>query len=256
MPNYDKQFYDDIRETSRHAARTIVPMVLELIGSVASVIDIGCGNGIWLSVFREHGAERTLGLDGDHVDRATLEIAEDDFKAADLGQPLPIAGRHDLAMTLEVVEHLPKARAESIVDDLVSLAPVVLFSAAVPGQGGEGHINEEWQDTWAERFERRGYRTLDPIRPKIWRDPSISWWYQQNLLLFASPEAIAGNPNLARVADQTDRARLSVVHPRVFVARHKFLVQINRERIHLVKELAELQAKYDALSGSDDPTEG
>jgi hypothetical protein len=131
----------------------------------------------------------------------------------------------------------------------------VLFSAAVPGQGGEGHVNEEWQDTWAERFERRGYRTLDPIRPKIWRDPSISWWYQQNLLLFASPEALAGNPDLARVADQTDRARLSVVHPRIFVARHKFLVQINRKRINLVKELAELQAKYDALSRSNDPTE-
>ena len=247
MPNYDKQFYDDIRETSRHAARTIAPMLLALTGPVGSVIDIGCGNGIWLSVFRELGATRTSGLDGDHVDRATLEIAQEDFTATDLSQPLPIGGRYDLAMTLEVVEHLPKDRAESMVDDLVALAPVVLFSAAVPGQGGEGHINEEWQHVWAERFARRGYRTLDPIRARIWRDPSISWWYQQNLLVFASEAVIAGNPKLAEAADNTDHARLSIVHPRTLRARHDLLVHINRDRMRLTKELRELQAKYDAV---------
>jgi hypothetical protein len=243
MPKYDKQFYEDIHETSLQAARTIVPMLLEITGPVASVIDIGCGAGIWLSVFREYGATRTRGLDGNHVDRSTLEIPVEDFTAADLSKPLPVGGNYDLAMTLEVVEHLPPERAEAIVDDLVSLAPVVLFSAAIPFQGGEGHINEEWQHVWAERFERRGYKTLDPIRSRIWYDKSISWWYQQNLLVYASEEAVASNPRLAEAVRKTDRDRLSVVHPRAFVTRHEVAHEIYREREALAARLRALASQ-------------
>ncbi len=237
MANYDKQFYDDIRETSRHAARIIVPMVLGLTGPVSSVIDVGCGNGIWLSVFREFGAARTTGLDGDHVDRETLEIPREEFVAVDLSMPLPVKGRYDLAMTLEVVEHLPKTRADSIVEELCALAPVVLFSAAIPFQGGEGHINEEWPHIWAGRFASQGFRTLDPIRSKIWLDNSISWWYQQNILVFAAEKVVADNAQMAVLADQVDSNRLSVVHPRLFRARHADLVRAHRERLDLQREL-------------------
>ena len=250
MPNYDKQFYDEIRETSRHAARTIIPMILELVGRVSSVIDIGCGNGIWLSVWREHGAVRTTGLDGGHVDRATLEIATEDFITADLAEPLPVKTRHDLAMTLEVVEHLPRDRAESIVDELVALAPVVLFSAAVPGQMGEGHLNEDWQHIWAERFEKRGYRTLDPVRSRIWFDGSISWWYQQNILVFASEDVIAANPGLRAEADRLDRARLSVVHPRTFNMLYNLAVDNYREQLKLMDEVTRLREQLSALTGA------
>ena len=252
MANYDKQFYDEIRETSRHAARTIAPMVLDLIGPVSSVVDIGCGNAIWLSVWRELGATRTLGLDGDHVDRAMLEIPVDDFIPRDLSQPLPALARHDLAMTLEVVEHLPPERAESIVDELVALAPVVLFSAATPGQLGDGHINLEWQDVWAERFERRGYRTIDPIRSRVWRDLSISWWYQQNILLFASEEALAASPKLREQADKTDRNRLSVVHPRQYMILFELSQKSYRERAALAREVGLLRQRLAALTGSNE----
>lgn len=252
MANYDKRFYDEIRETSRHAARAIAPMVLDLLGPISSVIDIGCGNAIWLSVWRELGATRTLGLDGEHVDQGMLEIPVEDFIAMDLSQPLPSLARHDLAMTLEVVEHLPPERAESIVEELIALAPVVLFSAATPGQLGDGHINLEWQDVWAERFERRGYRTIDPIRARIWRDPSISWWYQQNILLFASEQALADNPKLLEQANKTDRDRLSVVHPRHFMMLFEITQKAYRERAALSKEVAALRRQIDALSDTDE----
>lgn len=252
MPLYDKRFYDDIRETSRHAARTIAPMVLDLVGPVSSVVDIGCGNGIWLSVWRELGAARATGLDGAHVDREMLEIPVNDFIAADLSKPLPSLPRYDLAMTLEVVEHLPNARAESIVDELVALAPVVLFSAAIPGQLGDGHINLEWQDSWAERFERRGYRVLDPIRPRIWRDMSISWWYQQNILMFASEETVAANPRLARQVETTDRARLSVVHPRQYLILLDLVQKHYRGRETLAREVESLRRQIDAASTGED----
>ncbi len=253
MPVYDRQFYDEIRETSRHAARTIVPMVIDLAGPISSVVDIGCGNGIWLSVWREHGATRVLGLDGNHVDREMLEIPVEDFIAADLSEdlPLPRDRQHDLAMTLEVVEHLPNERAESIVDELVALAPIVLFSAAIPGQLGEGHINEEWQHIWAERFERRGYRTLDPIRSEIWRNSAISWWYQQNILMFAFDEAITASPRLADAADAVDRRRLSIVHPRQFMTLLKLAQDAHRDRIALSREVETLRGQL--AEQADDP---
>jgi hypothetical protein len=248
MSNYGEQFYDDIRESSRHAARIIIPIILDLVGPVGSVIDIGCGNGIWLSVWREHGAVQTTGLDGAHVDRATLEIATEDFIAADLAEPLPLNGRHDLAMTLEVVEHLPQDRAESIVDELVALAPIILFSAAVPGQAGEGHLNVEWQHVWAERFNRRGYQTLDPIRSRIWLDGSISWWYQQNILVFAAEDAMAANPRLVAEARRLDPARLSVVHPRAFNKVYNLAVENYRERVKLMDEVTRLREQLSALT--------
>ena len=243
MPTYDRQFYEEIKESSRHSARTILPILMELTGPLSSVVDIGCGNGVWLSVFREFGTTRTLGLDGDHVDRSKLEINELDFIAADLNEPLPIEGPFDLALTLEVVEHLPKERAESIVEELCSLAPIVLFSAAVPLQTGEGHINEEWQQVWAARFEEHGYHTLDPIRSRIWQNLSVSWWYQQNLLVFASNTTVAKNPRIKAEADKTDHERLSVIHPRVFRDRHDLLVAVNNERSRLEAEVRRLTRK-------------
>jgi len=247
MPNYDKQFYDDIRETSRHAARTIAPMVIDLIGPVGSVVDVGCGNGVWLSVFKELGAGRVTGLDGAHVDRAMLEIPAEDFIAANLEEPLPVSGPYDLAMTLEVVEHLPNSRAESIVDELCGLAPVVLFSAAIPLQVGEGHINEEWQQVWAERFERRGYRTVDVIRSRIWQDLSVSWWYQQNLLIFAADHVLDADPALKDAAGRTDHDRLSVVHPRLFRLQHDHWVRLIQEHTKLRAENADLKRRLDTL---------
>jgi hypothetical protein len=252
MAHYDKQFYDEIRETSRHAARTIAPMVLDLVGPISSVVDIGCGNAIWLSVWRELGATRTLGIDGEHVDRSMLEIPADDFIAMDLSRPLPALERHDLAMTLEVVEHLQPERAESIVEELIALAPVVLFSAATPGQLGDGHINLEWQDVWAERFERRGYRTIDAIRSRVWRDLSISWWYQQNVLIFASAEALAANPKLRERADATDRERISVIHPRQYMLLFELTRKAYRERAALSNEVATLRQRIAAFTDNDE----
>lgn len=98
------------------------------------------------------------------------------------------------------------------------IAPVVLFSAATPGQSGTGHINEQWPDYWAERFEERGYRVIDCVRPHLWSEPSVEWWYAQNTLLYATDAAIAANEQLARFAERTDRNRLSMVHPRGYSA--------------------------------------
>ena len=105
-------------------------------------------------------------------------------------------GRYDLAVCLEVAEHLPESSASDLVRTLTTLAPIVLFSAAIPGQGGVGHINERWPSYWKSRFEEHGFQRLDPIRPHIWKNRRVHWWYRQNIFLFAAREQIDHSESL------------------------------------------------------------
>ena len=145
MEAYSKRFFEQVHAQVRDSAREIVPLVVDLLNP-ARVVDVGCGTGTWLATFAEHGAA-ILGLDGEYVDRSLLDIPEDRFVAVDLAQPFQLDGRYDLALCLEVAEHLPADRAASLVDLLTGLAPTVLFSAAIPLQGGVNHVNEQWPDT-------------------------------------------------------------------------------------------------------------
>jgi len=181
---YDRDFFAFHHEPSSRSATEIVPKLIELLGA-KSVIDIGCGNGTWLDVFQRCGIEDILGVDGDYVDRATLQIQPDRFRSPALGRPLDLGGRFDLAICLEVAEHLPEDRADTFIDSVTRHAPVVLFSGAIPGQGGTHHVNEQWPQYWANRFAERGYLAFDVIRPLLWDNPNVAWWYAQNAILYA-----------------------------------------------------------------------
>ncbi|HEY9662067.1 MAG TPA: methyltransferase domain-containing protein, partial [Allocoleopsis sp.] len=163
---YTRNFYDSLHEGSRQSARAIVPIVMELI-QPKSVLDVGCGTGNWLAVFHEYGIEDYLGIDGDYVDLDDLQISKQRFIPHDLKEPLPLDRTFDLVMTVEVAEHLPADLAEPFVKSLTRLSPVILFSAAIPQQGGTGHINEQWLEYWVERFQQQGYTAIDCLRDKI-----------------------------------------------------------------------------------------
>jgi SAM-dependent methyltransferase len=212
---YPPDFYRRQRGGSLRSARAVVAVVLPLVRP-ASVVDFGCGVGTWLRAFREAGVADVLGLDGDHVDRGMLEIPAERFRAADLTAPPPLGRRFDLALCLEVGEHLPAAAAAPLVAELVAAAPCVLFSAAVPGQGGVHHVNEAWPSFWAERFAAHGYERLDPVRPRVWRDPAVRWWYKQNTYLFCGREAIGSSPALARELEMARAFPFELVHDKVF----------------------------------------
>ena len=211
MQRYDRQFYDDLTDTALPSARRIVPLLQEMM-PVDSVVDLGCGNGAWLSVFRERGASRILGIEGDWIDETQLLIPTDCFRRARLEAPFEVEGTFDLSMSLEVAEHLPPDRADGFVDTLCGLAPVVLFSAAIPFQGGQNHFNEQWPDYWAELFARRGYRPVDTLRLAVWEDREVEWWYKQNLLIFANDAALAAHPKLAAAQRATALPLLRLVH--------------------------------------------
>jgi SAM-dependent methyltransferase len=213
---YTDEFYRRHRDVSLRSAREIVPLVLRLV-QPRSVVDVGCGIGTWLSVFREHGVRDVCGMDGGWVDTTMLIIPEDRFLAVDLRRPLPVDRRFDLAVSVEVAEHLPDECARTFVDSLTRLAPVVLFSAAIPFQGGTGHINEQWPEYWVKYFSENGYAVVDCIRRTVWQNPNVEWYYAQNALMFVSPDFLMRSPALHDELARTATGQLSLVHPRKYL---------------------------------------
>lgn len=176
---YDQRFFDSIRQGCRSSAAALVPHLLELYPRKRRIVDVGCGEGHFGKAFGDAGGA-VLGVDGPEA-RPIIE-----HQVADLREPLWLDRDFDLALCLEVAEHLPAARAADFVDELCTLAPLVVFSAAVPGQGGTGHLNEQWPGYWAELFRRRGFCGSGALRWRIWEDDRICWWYRQNLMVFAA----------------------------------------------------------------------
>jgi SAM-dependent methyltransferase len=192
---YGAEFYAEQAIGSLRSARIVAALVAELVRP-NSVVDVGCGMGGWLRAFGENGARELNGIDGDHVDRSKLLFDPSRFSPVDLSQPFRIDGRYDLAICLEVAEHIPHEYSQSLADALCAAAPVILFSAALPGQRGTGHINERWPEYWRERFQARGFRICDVIRPRVRNDQRVVWWYRQNMVIYASEASLAAHPVL------------------------------------------------------------
>jgi hypothetical protein len=213
---YDKEYYLGLREGARRSAEVIVPLVSGWIHP-GSVVDVGCGDGTWLSVFRQHGVREILGIDREYVTGEILEIPEKEFLSHDLRFPLWMDRQFDLVVSLEVAEHLPGECAETYVDSLTRLGPAVLFSAAIPFQGGTDHVNEQWPDYWVELFGRKGFVALDPIRKHVWQHADVEYWYSQNILLFVRRDYLENRPELQAERKDTRGSQLSLVHPRMFL---------------------------------------
>lgn len=216
MELYTKDFYKILEDGARCSAKKIIPLVLELT-QPGSVIDVGYGVGVWLSVFREYGIEDFLGIDGNYIDNEMLLIPAERFLPVDLKKSFAVERQFDLVVSLEVAEHLPAECAHTFVDSLVRLGPIVLFSAAIPFQGGTNHTNEQWQDYWAKFFREKGYVTIDCFRKKIWQDNDIEWWYAQNILLFVKQDYLECCPLLKRAFENTNSSQISIVHPKMYL---------------------------------------
>ncbi|WP_341731203.1 class I SAM-dependent methyltransferase [Microcoleus sp. EPA2] len=216
MQHYTQEFYKYLQKTSQESAREIIPIIWEFV-QPQRVIDVGCGTGTWLSAFTEFGVEDILGIDGDWVDPKMLEIPADKFLTLDLSQPLPIEQKFDLVVSLEVAEHIPPECAQIFVNSLAKLGPVILFSAAVPFQGGTNHINEQWPEYWAKLFQAQGYVAIDCVRNKIWQNDLVRWYYAQNILIFAQREYLTTNPLLQKEADRTNILQLALIHPYLYL---------------------------------------
>ena len=149
-------------------------------------------------------------------DKDAIEIAKQDFREVNFEKPIPLDKKYDLAMALEVAEHISQNSAFHFVDSLVTASDFVLFSAAIPFQGGNGHINEQWPDYWAHMFSERGYVALDFVRRNIWNDKQIPRWYRQNILLFVQKEQLHGVKS-SSLDEHDNNVPLSLVHPDTYL---------------------------------------
>lgn len=195
--------------TTAQSAAAVVPLLYDLFHP-RCVVDVGCGTGDWLAEFLSCGTEVVQGFDNDWIPRPSLAIPSENFVGIDLFSELPDLGSPDMVLCLEVAEHLPREAALRLLDRVCSSSRVVVWSAAVPGQGGHEHINEHPQSYWVERFSERGFDCFDLLRAKFWSDERVSWWYRQNCLVYATPEAAhrAGLHRQPMVAD--------LIHPKAF----------------------------------------
>jgi hypothetical protein len=221
---YDAAFFDHATQGSLASARRVSDAIKRIF-PVASVLDVGCAQGVWLSVWRDGGAA-VQGVDGDYVDRSRMLIDPANFLAHDLTAPFDLGRRFDLAQSLEVAEHLPSGRAAGFVADLTHHADAVLFSAAPPGQGGEHHINEQPYEYWRDLFAARGYALFDCVRPLVRDDPAVSPWYRHNLFLFLSESAAARVPEYVRLFRVPEGAPVVDVSPLAYRARKQIVKRL------------------------------
>lgn len=237
---YDEKFYNSQSEQSSRSALAVVPLLMDMI-QPRSVVDVGCGVGTWLRVFRANGVADILGIDGGYVDQKMLQISEGEFLGMDLSsQVFPISRCFDLALCLEVAEHVPKINASNLIGFLTTLAPVVYFSAAVPGQGGAGHENEQWPDYWRELFGKQGYQILDVVRSKIWEMTQVEPWYCQNSFIYVRESHLNRFPDLIISASRS-KLPLRLVHPELF---HRFAsMEYIQSRLMAFKLLERLKSK-------------
>jgi SAM-dependent methyltransferase len=213
---YDAGFFETYQRTAFQAAQVVLPIVFE-VRRPRSVLDVGCGVGAWLRACQEMGVSDLVGVDGSYVPRERLEIPVEMFIDRDLEKPLSLGRRFDLVLSLEVAEHLPASGAPGFVRSLAEHSDLVLFSAAIPGQGGTHHVNEQWQSYWSRCFDQVGFVPLDIVRPRIWYDSRVETYYRQNILLYcrASVRSTLGPPALNAI---TPESPIDIVHPELFTS--------------------------------------
>ena len=191
---YSADFYDYIDAGSRASARVVAGLILGEM-KVASLLDVGSGHGAWAAEWLKTGVADVVAVDGDYVARDQLAIPPERFVAHDLATPLDLRRKFDLVQSLEVAEHLPADKAAGFIDNLVRHGDVILFSAAVPHQGGEHHVNEQPPEYWRRLFAGRGYEVFDWVRPRLVDKREVKAWYRFNSFLYANP---AGQKRLSQ----------------------------------------------------------
>ena len=242
---FPNEFFDYMDPGSRRSAASIVALLAPKL-KPKSVLDVGCGRGVWPSEWRRAGVLDSIGVDGPYVDRASLAIPSEAFIAWDLSQPLQLNRHFDLVQSLEVAQCIDGAYADVFVDSLCRHGELIMFSAAVPGQGGERHVNEQPLEYWREKFAARGYATFDWIRPAISALPKIEPWYRYNCLLYATARIAAGlAPEIQAARIPTD-AKVAELAPALWRMRNAVLRALPAG---VVQQLALLKHKLHNLMG-------
>ena len=241
---YNADFYTYIDAGSRRSARAVAALLLPEM-RIGSLLDVGAGHGAWAAEWMAAGVGDVLAIDGDYVRRDQLAIPAQCFRAHDLTTPVDLKRKFDLVQTLEVAEHLPADKAELFVDNLVRHGDVILFSAAVPHQGGEHHVNEQPPEYWRQKFGARDYEPFDFVRPAVAGRAEVMPWYRFNTFLYANR---AGQE---RLSDKILETRVPAERPLDIGGDFKWALRRAAVRLiptALVKPIAMAKARLEAAA--------
>lgn len=226
---YNKNFYINQASSSLKSGIGTLSFLFDLIGKPASVLDVGCGTGSWLAAAHNQGVEDIFGVDGGSSAKEMLMIPPSCFRELDVSKSFTLNKKYDLLITLEVAEHLNSESHRSFIQNLIDHSDVVLFSAAIPYQGGTGHCSENWPAYWCKLFSSFGYDCFDVIRPVIWDAPGIDFWYKQNIFLYVKSGKAA---SLGLVYGQRTQNPLALVHPEMYLWSMRRSEELTEQQYH------------------------
>ena len=239
---YSGDFYSYIDAGSRRSARIVAGMLMREM-KIASLLDVGAGHGAWAAEWLKAGAKTVLAVDGEYVRRDQLAVPAKSFRAHDLATPLDVKKRFDLVQSLEVAEHLPGDKADLFVDNLARHGDVILFSAAVPHQGGEHHVNEQPPEYWRSKFAARGYAVFDFLRPRLAGRRDVMPWYRFNSYIYANAAGAKRLSQAMRASRVPDDRKLEIGGDFAWAMRRTAVRLIPRR---LVKPIAMAKASIEA----------
>lgn len=184
---YSNEYVKQLDNASLPSSRIIAKSIIENF-KPQSVADVGCGTGALLFSLTELGVNRTFGLEYSDWGLKWCKNRSLNVKQFDLRKEKMVKyDRFDLVCSLEVGEHLPDTLADVYVNAIVALGDIVLFSAAIPGQGGTNHINEQPNSYWITKFAAAGFihdATLSMLLRSEWSKTDIAWYYAKNVMVF------------------------------------------------------------------------
>ena len=183
---YNSQFYTAIKNDGIASAKLVIPFLIEIFDP-KTLLDVGTGSGAWAWTAKNHGI-KSLGIDGGYVPLKSRLLEPEEFIEEDLSaqwfEKIEAYGLFDITLCLEVAEHIPSTKAQHFIAQLIKTSNVIVFSAAIPYQGGTHHVNENWIKFWDSHFEQHDFIRLDLFRSKFWNSGEINFWYRQNLFLY------------------------------------------------------------------------
>ena len=213
---YDKIFYLNHYNEPYQSALEFIPIIYDTL-KPTSVVDFGCGIGNWIKVWLEETPVKDiLGIEGPYISKDLYKVDEKYILLKDLKEPIDLGRKFDVAISLEVGEHLPDEFADVFVSNIVKVSDIVIFSAAIKGQLGTYHINEQYPEYWANKFAKHHYVAVDYFRSKIWTNSKIKYWYRQNVLIYIKKEALTNHPFLEPYYTTTNPECLLRIHPDQF----------------------------------------